>query len=96
MSREALLLWQEPPESSTGKNAGVTKWRYISTTLRSRPGEWALVATDMSPGTVNNIKRGKLSGMTIGEFEAVSRSRPDSPPGKADIYARYIGPKGTS
>lgn len=81
---DAGIVWEEPP-------AAHTKWATIAEALRSRPNEWAKVASDVWPATATSIKTGRAAGFTVGEYETRSVGIPGSQ--KANIYARYIGPK---
>ena len=80
------IIFQNPP---TTNNNGRRDWRAIADTLRARPGEWALVAPQSFVATVTQIKKGLYAGMEAGHFEARSVGQNN---GRADIYARYVGP----
>jgi hypothetical protein len=64
------------------------KWFEITAALRTRPGQWARVATSTNTSYATMLKQGKLGDALPGEFEAESR-RDDV--GSYDIYARYVG-----
>lgn len=83
------IKWEEPTPDGRG-NKPFRDWAGISALLRDRPGEWAVVAEDVSVSTASHIKRGRFRGFVAGEFEAVSRNVIN---GRAEkIYARYVGP----
>ena len=79
------IEWQEPPRAWSGRKG--SKWADIATTLRANPGKWALVHHGAA-SVAANIRDGRLTGMSQGEFEATSRKSAD---GKTDIYARFVG-----
>lgn len=83
------LKFQDPPPDAKGA-ARKSKWREISDELRSRPGDWALVAEHVAMSMVTMIKNGRIAGMPAGEFEAVGRNS-DTPARRCDVYARYVG-----
>jgi hypothetical protein len=78
------IKWEEPGL----KRRARIDWVSVFAALRSRPGAWALVAENASPGTAQNIKRGRLGGASAGEFDAVMRGLKDS---RGSVYARYVG-----
>ena len=80
------IEWREPPPRAQSGPKG-SKWTDIATALRANPGKWALVHHG-SVSMAANIRAGRLTGMSQGEFEAVSRKSAD---GKTDIYARFVG-----
>lgn len=85
------LKFQDPPPDAKGKwNGRTSKWAGIAEELRSRPGEWALVAERASASTVTMINAGRAAGMPKGEFAAVGRNS-DAVANRCDVYARYIG-----
>lgn len=81
------LVWEDPPVARTSS----TVWTPIADALRARPGQWAMVAEDATPGTANNISSGGIKAFRDGDFEASARSI-EGRPGRAKIYARYVGP----
>ena len=83
------IKWGAPPEKRQGI-ARDGKWHAVAESLRSRPGEWAMVSGDAGvlASYVTLAKTGGLSGFTAGEFEATGRKRED---GRFDLYVRYIG-----
>jgi hypothetical protein len=78
------IKWEEPGL----KRQARIDWASVFTALRSRPGAWALVAENASPGTAQNIKRGRVGGASAGEFDAVVRDLKDN---RGSVYARYVG-----
>lgn len=80
------IKWEAPEPDGRGRGA----WDDTAEALRSRPGEWALVAEDVSASTAIAIKRARLAAFApAGSFEAVSRSASNNR--RARIYARYVG-----
>lgn len=83
-----MVKFQDPPPSMERTHG---KHYAIAAELKSRPGEWALIAEATSPSVVTYITRGLGSAYTpAGSFEAVSRLAE----GHRDVYARYVGENG--
>jgi hypothetical protein len=82
------LKFIDPPRDA---RAGKSPHQSFADALKSRPGEWALIAeSSPSPALAGNIKRGRLLAYNPpGAFEAVTRRTAES--GRFDIYARYVG-----
>src|SRR3954453_23185183 len=60
--------WKDPPPDRAAVSA---EGEAIAGELRSRPGEWAIVARDKAPETATRIKNGTLvSFRPAGSFEA--------------------------
>ena len=79
------LKWQDPPvHGKAGRD-----WAAIVEQLKSRPGQWALVAEVAPVSTANSIRTGILKAWRpVGAFEARGTNTKN---GRADIYARYVG-----
>lgn len=90
MTDARIHKWEAPPE---GKTSPRGKWLPVAESLRSRPGEWALVSTgDVHTGNGGNIQQGRLACFRpAGSFEGVSRKSDD---GTWNTWARYIGEGG--
>jgi len=83
-----VLRWEDPPAHGNSKSRG--GWKETADSLRSHPGEWALIAENASVGTYSNIKNGALADFRpVGAFEA--RTVKNGNPGRCRLYARYIG-----
>lgn len=84
------ISWEQPP---AGRDKPITRtaWGPIVAELRTRPGEWAVVAvkpTAAAAATVAaHMRRGIYTGMSRGEFEAMARTVD----GEYRVYARYVG-----
>lgn len=79
------IVWQDPPPMPGARG----QYPAIAAALRARPGEWALVRSDVSEAIAWQIRRGVIQAfLPPGTFEArsvITEGR------KADIYARYVG-----
>lgn len=82
------IKWEEPTPNGRG-NKPLRDWAGIAALLRDRPGEWAVVAEDVSTSVASNIKQGRHRGFDAGEFEVTCRGVKNSRAEK--IYARYVG-----
>lgn len=67
-----------------------TKHGEIAAALRGRPGEWALVARSVSPGSASGWKK-SAAYSPPGDFEIVSRKGAEGLSDKRDVYIRFIG-----
>jgi hypothetical protein len=82
------ITFGEVPENKGGR-AESPRNKEIADVLRSRPGEWALVAQDENnDGLAVRIRRGQAKSFREGIWEATSRRTEDD---RFDIHARYIG-----
>lgn len=79
------LKWENPEPRRTKGN----KWETIANELRAHPGQWAVVAENVSASITVQIKSGVYGSMPRGEFEAVARGTHGNRAEK--IYARYVG-----
>lgn len=70
------------PPASTGRGIAAETLIIIST-LQSRPGEWAVIKTDVSPATGHLWS--KRDGIEV------RTSSIGKPKGKVDVYARWVG-----
>jgi hypothetical protein len=81
------LKFQQPPSENYRKY----NWDDIISKLKDNPGKWGVVEPEkpISPAphavlsTALRIKKGRISGMEPGEYDATVR--------KNQLYARYIG-----
>jgi hypothetical protein len=81
--------WADPPP---GRRAQSEEWEAIAQELRSRPGQWAIVARGRSAETATRIKNGTLAAFRpAGTFEARTTGRKNASDQRCDIYARYVG-----
>jgi len=88
MAIEPSVTWKAPPQPV--HKGAKSKWPQIAAQLRERPGEWALIATDVSPSVAANIKAGRLRGMEAGAFDATVRAN-GYENRRVDVYARFVG-----
>ena len=72
------------PPAQRGRGRS-TETQAILDALHSRPGEWALIKTDVSAAAGTNWK--KHEGL---EVRVTSIGKPN---GKWDVYARWVGVK---
>jgi hypothetical protein len=86
---DTTVTWTEPP----GPNRrGRRPWEEIAAELRAHPGEWALVAENVSSVTTHAITRGTFRAFEpAGAFESVSRRGENCEHGRTNAYARYVG-----
>jgi hypothetical protein len=83
------VTFKDPPPYKPRN--GRRDWQAIADLLRSRPGEWALVASDAAPATSTQIKRGMMRGMPAGHFDSRTAGfKKGVNNGRCDIYARYL------
>ncbi len=86
----AVIRWEEPPGIKGGP---VHDWAAIAAALRSRPGQWAVVAVCRNQATAGStaqgVRRGKYEVLGPG-FEAKARTVDGEP----RVYARYVGEGG--
>lgn len=83
------VRFEELPDRQ-GRGPG--KHAAIAEQLRTRPGEWAVIATYAHSGTCGSMAQGIKRGLIRayapeGAFEAVSRTVD----GEHRVYARYVG-----
>lgn len=75
-------MWEDPPPK---------RWSLIAAELRSRPGEWALVAENATTATTTYINQGRITAFRpAGAFEARSVLDPRTRRA-AKVFARYVG-----
>jgi hypothetical protein len=89
----SVLRWEEPPSHGNTSQPDAGRWAPIAAALKERPGEWAVIAEGLKPGTsgpmVTRIKKGQRGCWApAGAFEARGRSNGD---GLVRLYARYVG-----
>lgn len=82
----ADLIFEAPPEDGKGGRSPFRPWLKA---LRQHPGEWAKYAEPQYPNIASKIRNGQGYGAKPGEFEV--RTVNVSGPGRAWIYARYVG-----
>lgn len=76
-----------PPEPNRTRR----DWKVIADTLRSRPGEWALVARNADRSTAVFIKKARLTAFApAGSFDAITRKEEGDEGGRASVYARFL------
>lgn len=70
-------------------------WHAIAEALKTRPGQWALVATDVDEQHVWRIKNGRNSAFRKrGRYEAAIENRGAyRHRHHGDLYVRYMGPE---
>lgn len=79
-----MLIWEVPEGFSAGRSSGGGRWHRVAEELKSRPGEWALVAEGEWVSSVR-----ALVGYGC-EVTARGSNRPRV--GMAErIYARFVG-----
>ena len=82
------LQWEEPPAHRYGW-VPRQNWALIAEQLRSRPGEWAVIDTDLPATLAVGMRKGRNKSFPLGQFEfrnvGVKGGR------AAKLYARYIG-----
>jgi hypothetical protein len=93
MSELGVLRWEDPPaEHGNAKPKKPSKYQPIADALRSRPGQWALIAAGRTTGSAGSFSHGMRHGVNpwapAGSFEAKIVG-PAS--GLAKVYARYVG-----
>lgn len=83
----SIIRWEKPPKGGRGR-----KWQKVADDLKSRPGEWALVAESASRTLAGNISNGLIVAFRPPRtFEGVGRVNEDK---SVDVWARYVGPNG--
>lgn len=75
----AEIVWKEPPPRTYRGKAG--RWVAVAAELRAHPGEWALVATDVTPNLAQTLKRHGLETAVRGIRNKKA----------AEVYARWVG-----
>lgn len=93
----SVIRWEAPPPTNRGRAVGtgpdhVDPFAELAATLRSRPGEWAVVFEGQN-ASASHVATRFRSGMVPstqppGSFEASSRKLPN---GMTATYARYVG-----
>lgn len=91
MMTKQTVKWEDPPPK---KVKGGELWATRLTPLMERPGEWANLG-EHSAASAGNL-RGAVKGnrryvLPEGQWEFTCRS--NGKPGRATLYARYLGPK---
>lgn len=97
-----VIRWERPPpitRNPSGFGPAVRDWESIVADLRSKPGEWGLVALCNNRGTASQV----ANALRTCEYAALWRNGPFEATarhvdGEARVYARYVGdtPKGSS
>lgn len=88
-----VIRWEEPP---TEHGNGRHKFQQIAEALRARPGEWAVVAEDRTPGSASGFAYrvrngfGPFAPRKSFEAKAVGPAMGSS----SKVYARYVGEQG--
>lgn len=86
------IRFEEPPRARRG--GPKFDHRAIVEVLRSKPGEWAVIASFPTAGPAYSmaarIKSGGAVAYSVGEFEAVARKVG----GENRVYARFVGGSG--
>ena len=86
----AELTWKEP--ETLRRQYRKHDWESIADSLRERPNEWAVVATECSHAYATNIRRGRLAPFAPeGSFEAVTKGNEKGR--AAELYVRFVGVK---
>jgi hypothetical protein len=85
------MIWEAPPASLQTRNRH--NWQEIADLLKSKPGQWAVVAEDVSASTGTHIRHGRLTAFVpAGAFEARVAGARDTDAGRANkVYARFVG-----
>lgn len=81
----ATFTRQDPPPAAgaQGRYTGLVE------ACKAEPGVWFKLDGRYSTGMSTAFKVGRVAGVEPGEFEATCRNTRS---GKADVYARYVGP----
>lgn len=92
-STVAIDWVDEPPAPRSGHRTGA-RWADELAVLRTRPGRWARIASDLKASTAHSSAKALRDSRGIpdtpaGAYEAVARA---TRPGICDLYARYIAP----
>lgn len=84
------LKWETPPPQRRGRGFAYDE---IAAALRSRPGEWALIAEDIECALVSRINKGtRRVWQPAGAFEARGQIiRTDGKTKRSKVWARYVG-----
>lgn len=88
------LVFEDPPPSGGGRQAGKSELGRWLAALREHPGRWAKypkmrVTQHAAAAVAGTIKRGKGYGLQAGEFETTTRKAEDGKGGW--LFARYVG-----
>jgi hypothetical protein len=90
----SVIRWEEPPKHANGLRGAMSKFQAAADALRARPGEWAVIAEGLRPGTSGptavRIRAGLGPFAPKGSFEAKSIGPASG--GTHKVYARYVGP----
>ena len=89
-----VIRWEEPPaEHGNARPKPPSKYQPIADALRSRPGEWALIADRRTAGSAGGFAHRVRSGAKPFEparsFEVKVVGPASGPLSK--VYARYVG-----
>lgn len=90
-STVAIDWVDEPPAPRTSRTSA--RWADELAALRTRPGRWARIASDLKATTAHSSAKALRDSRGIpdtpaGTYEAVARA---TRPGICDLYARYLG-----
>lgn len=78
------VVWEDPPPAASGSQPG---FHAFFAELREHPGKWARwPGKSQSHAVVTQLRQGKYSGTTAGEFEATGRRGPDG----VAVYVRFV------
>ncbi|MFF2388922.1 hypothetical protein [Agromyces sp. NPDC058104] len=83
------MRWEDPEPRHNERH----DWADAADQLRARPGEWALIGTDVKMSAVNSLTNGTKK-FPKGEFQFTVRGTTPRGQGEhraAKVYARYIG-----
>lgn len=81
------VTFTKPPEPKGGRVESKRNME-IADLLRSKPGEWALIAEgESSDGLAVRIRSGRAKSFAQGVWESASRKNAE---GTIDIYARFV------
>jgi hypothetical protein len=87
------MEFQETKPPTANHRLGHNFWPGIAEELKKNPRKWAKVLTDRQSGSAAGFASSIRTGRSVafqpqGTFEACSRT---SGPGKADVWACYVG-----
>ena len=78
-----MIEFKNPPVGATTKRSIGAETQAVIDELKARPGEWALIKTNVNPSVSTWWKKRagiEAKASTIGH-----------PKGKCDVYARWVG-----